>query len=55
MDGIWNRYNLKKILDGTRRIYTFPQIETFEQEIVSRIIFVQDGATPISVVLWLTF
>ena len=26
MDGIWNRYNLR----STGRIYTFPQIETFE-------------------------
>ena len=42
MDGIWNRYNLK----STRRIYVFPQIETFEQEIVSRVIFMQDGAPP---------
>ena len=33
IDGIWNRYNLK----STRRI-------TFEQEILSRAIFVQDGA-----------
>jgi len=40
MDGIWNHYNLK----STRRINVFPQIETFEQEIVSRVIFVQDGA-----------
>ena len=24
----------------------FPQIETFEQEIVSRVIFMQDGAPP---------
>ena len=36
MDGIWNRYNLK----STRRI------ETFEQEIVRRVIFMQDGAPP---------
>jgi len=36
MDGIWNRYNLK----STR------QIETFEQETVCRIIFIQDGAPP---------
>ena len=42
MDSIWNRYNLK----STGRIYTFPQIETFEQETVSRIIFMQDGAPP---------
>ena len=42
MDGIWNRYNLK----STGRIYTFPQIETFEQETVSRVIFMQDGAPP---------
>ena len=42
MDGTWNRYNLK----STGRIYTFPQIETFEQEIVSRVIFMQDGAPP---------
>ena len=47
MDGIWNRYNLK----STRRIYTF----CVEQEIVSRVIFMQDGAPPISVALWLTF
>ena len=40
MDGIWNRYNLK----STGRIYTFPQNETFEQETVSRVIFMQDGA-----------
>jgi len=33
----------------------FPQIETFEQEIVSRVIFMQDGAPPISVALRLTF
>ena len=39
MDGIWNRYNLK----STGRIYTFPQIETFEQE---RAIFMQDEAPP---------
>jgi len=26
--------------------YVFPQIETFEQEIVSRAIFMQDGAPP---------
>jgi len=26
--------------------YMFPQIETFEQEIVSRVIFMQDGAPP---------
>jgi len=26
--------------------YVFPQIETFEQEIVSRVIFMQDGAPP---------
>jgi len=26
--------------------YVFPQIETFEQEIVSRVIFMQDGAHP---------
>ena len=38
MDGIWNRYNLKSTF--------FPQIETFEQEIVSRVIFLQDGAPP---------
>ena len=42
MDGIWNRYNLK----STGRIYTFPQIETFEQETVNRVIFMQDGAPP---------
>ena len=30
MDGIWNRYNIK----STGRIYTIPQIETFEQETV---------------------
>ena len=42
MDGIWNRYNLK----STGRIYTFPQIETLEQETVSRVIFMQDGAPP---------
>ena len=35
MDGIWNRYNLK----STGRIYTFPQTETFEQQTVSRVIF----------------
>ena len=35
MDGIWNRYNLKR----TRRI-------SFKQEIVSRVIFKQDGAPP---------
>jgi len=27
-------------------LYVFPQIETFEQEIVSRVIFMQDGAPP---------
>ena len=43
MDGIWTRYNLKI----TGRIYTFPQIETFEQETVSRVIFMQDGAPPL--------
>ena len=45
MDGIWNRYKLK----STRRIYTFgvfAQIETFEQETVSGVIFKQDGAPP---------
>ena len=42
MLGIWNRYNLK----STGRIYTFPQIETFEQETVSRVIFMQNGAPP---------
>ena len=42
MDGIWNRCNLK----STGRIYTFPQIETSEQETVSRVIFMQDGAPP---------
>ena len=42
MDGIWNLYNLK----STRRIYVFPQIETFEQEIVSSVIFMLDGAPP---------
>ena len=26
--------------------YVFPEIETFEQEIVSRVIFMQDGAPP---------
>ena len=26
--------------------YVFPQIETFEQETISRVIFMQDGATP---------
>jgi len=26
--------------------YVFPQIETFEQEIVSRVIFMQDGTPP---------
>jgi len=26
--------------------YVFPQIETFEQETVSRVIFMQDGAPP---------
>ena len=26
--------------------YMFPRIETFEQEIVSRVIFTQDGAPP---------
>ena len=26
--------------------YVFPQSETFEQEIVSRVIFMQDGAPP---------
>jgi len=26
--------------------YVFPQIETFEQEIVSRVIFMQEGAPP---------
>jgi len=36
MDGIWNRYNLK----------SNRQIETFEQETVSRVIFMQDGAPP---------
>ena len=41
-DGIWNRYNLK----STGRIYTFPQIETFEQETVRMVIFMQDGAPP---------
>jgi len=34
MDGIRDRYNLK----STRRIYVFPQIEIFEQEIASRVI-----------------
>ena len=51
MDGIWNRYNLK----STGRIYTFPQIETFEKETVSRVIFMQSELLPISVALWLTF
>jgi len=36
MDEIWNCYNLK----STR------QIETFEQETVSRVIYMQDGAPP---------
>jgi hypothetical protein len=26
--------------------YVFPQIETFEQETISRVIFMQDGAPP---------
>ena len=52
MDGIWHCYNLK----GTGRIYMFPQIETFEQETVSRVIFFcKMELLPISVVLWLTF
>ena len=42
MDGIWNCYNL----ESSGRIYTFPQMETFEQETVSRVIFMQDGAPP---------
>ena len=42
MEGIWHSYNLK----SSGRIYTFPQIETFEQETVSRVIFMQDGAPP---------
>ena len=42
LDGIWNRYNLKSI----GRIYTLTQIETFEQETVSMVIFMQDGAPP---------
>ena len=38
MDGIVYLYLLER--------YVFPQIETFEQEIVSRVIFMQDGAPP---------
>jgi len=38
MDGIWNRYN-STCFDGLKT-------ETFEQEIVSRVIFMQDGAPP---------
>jgi len=35
--------------------YVFPQIETFEQETVSRVILCKTELLPISVALWLTF
>ena len=35
--------------------FVFPQIETFEQETLSRVIFMQAELLPISVALWLTF
>ena len=38
MDGIWNRYN-------STCFHRF-KTETFEQETVSRVIFMQDGAPP---------
>jgi len=50
--GRWNdNTGSSKKMDGIFYLdlleqYVFPQIETFEQEIVSRVIFMQDGAPP---------
>jgi hypothetical protein len=46
MDGIWNRTITGVVYLDLLEQYVFPQIETFEQETVSRVIFMQDGAPP---------